>query len=164
MIRYALVCTACAHEFEAWFASSSAFDDQSTRNLVTCPDCGATEVNKQIMAPAVSGTKRTTTPEEAFKAFAAKARKHLADTHDYVGESFADGARAMYYGEAETRPIWGKSTTEEAKELADEGVPALPLPEPFAPPAPTPDKDEVKLASLRACDRLTEVFSRGITP
>ena len=142
MIRYALACGACAHEFEAWFASSSAYDDQSERGLVTCPSCGAADVSKQIMAPSVAGTKKTT-PEEAFKAFAAKARKHVADTHDYVGEDFADEARAMHYGDTDTRPIWGKSTPKQAKELAEEGVPALPLPEPFAPPEPKPDKDEL---------------------
>ena len=142
MIKYALACGACAHEFEAWFASSNAYDDQSERGLVMCPSCGATDVSKQIMAPSVAGTKKTT-PEEAFKAFAAKARKHVADTHDYVGDSFADEARAMHYGDADTRPIWGKSTPKQAKELAEEGVPALPLPAPFAPPEPKPDKDEL---------------------
>lgn len=142
MIRYALACGSCDHEFEAWFASSSAYDDQSLRGLVTCPACGSKTVSKQIMAPSVAGTKRTT-PEEAFKSFAAKARKYVSDNHDYVGEGFADEARAMYYGETETRPIWGKSTPKEAKALADEGVPAMPLPEPFAPPEPKPDKDDL---------------------
>ncbi|MEO0466285.1 MAG: DUF1178 family protein [Pseudomonadota bacterium] len=142
MIRYALACQSCDHEFEAWFASSSAYDDQAARGLVSCPDCGGTEVGKQIMAPSVAGTRKTS-PEEAFKAFAAKARKHVADTHDYVGEGFADEARAMHYGETETRPIWGKSSVQDAKALADEGVPALPLPEQFAPPEPKPEKDDL---------------------
>ena len=56
MIRYALVCNH-AHMFEAWFGSSSDYDDQSARGLVECPYCASREVTKQIMAPAVAGTK-----------------------------------------------------------------------------------------------------------
>ena len=50
MIRYALNCGQ-GHSFESWFASSSAFDKQAKRGLVTCPICGSTKVEKAIMAP-----------------------------------------------------------------------------------------------------------------
>jgi hypothetical protein len=50
MIRYALNCDQ-AHNFESWFASSSAFDKQAKRGLVTCPICGSAKVEKAIMAP-----------------------------------------------------------------------------------------------------------------
>ena len=50
MIRYALAC-AEGHEFESWFANSSAFDKQNKRGLVTCPVCGSAKVEKAIMAP-----------------------------------------------------------------------------------------------------------------
>jgi hypothetical protein len=50
MIRYALNCDQ-GHSFESWFASSSAFDKQAKRGLVTCPMCGSAEVEKAIMAP-----------------------------------------------------------------------------------------------------------------
>jgi len=52
---------------------------------------------------------------------------------DYVGESFADEARAMHYGDKDERPIYGKTTLKEAVDLADEGIKAAPLPEPFVP-------------------------------
>lgn len=53
MIRYALNC-ANGHSFEAWFGGSTAFDTQRDAGLVTCPDCGSADVDKALMAPAVS--------------------------------------------------------------------------------------------------------------
>ncbi|MEM9740050.1 MAG: DUF1178 family protein [Pseudomonadota bacterium] len=145
MIKYALQCSDCGAEFEGWFASSSGYDDQKARGLVTCAVCGSDSVSKQIMAPAVSGTKRTAanTPEDMVKKFVSKARDHVADNFDYVGDSFADEARAMYYGETDDRPIWGATTPDEAKALKDEGVPAAPLPAPFVPEIPPKDDDPI---------------------
>ena len=50
MIRYTLRC-ANDHEFEAWFASSSAYDDQAKCNHINCPQCGSHKVAKGVMAP-----------------------------------------------------------------------------------------------------------------
>ena len=139
MIRYALACGDCEHEFEAWFASSDAFDRQAKRKLVACPDCDGRKVSKQIMAPAVKRTKGKAAapdPEKAFAEFAAKARAHVAENFDYVGDGFAEEARAMYYGETDDRPIWGETTAEEREALKEEGVQAMPLPAPFAPKPP----------------------------
>jgi hypothetical protein len=57
MIRYALACDK-AHTFESWFRDSGSFDDQVARGLVSCPFCGSTRVEKQIMAPSVARTGR----------------------------------------------------------------------------------------------------------
>ena len=54
MIRYALNCEN-DHGFEAWFGSSSDYDDQAARGLVECPFCASRQVAKQIMAPAQGG-------------------------------------------------------------------------------------------------------------
>ncbi len=143
MIRYALACAACGHEFESWFANSGAYDRLHVAGQVSCPECGTAEVGKQIMAPAVArATKREPDPRKLFAEFAKKAREHLAETHDYVGADFAHEARAMYYGETDERAIWGETTPEEAKALKEEGVPAAPLPKPFVPALPT-DEDEL---------------------
>ncbi len=139
MIRYALICADCDHEFEAWFASSSAYDALAEQNQVTCADCGSARVSKQIMAPSVRTSERRggePDPEQFVKEFARKAREHVAENFDYVGDSFADEARAMYYGEQDERPIWGETTAEESDALQEEGVPALPLPPAFAPKKP----------------------------
>jgi hypothetical protein len=50
MIRYALNCER-GHTFESWFQNSAAYDKQAKRGLVSCPVCGATKVEKAIMAP-----------------------------------------------------------------------------------------------------------------
>jgi hypothetical protein len=50
MIRYALVCDQ-HHEFESWFANSTAYDKQVKRGLVTCPSCGSAKVEKALMTP-----------------------------------------------------------------------------------------------------------------
>lgn len=159
MIKYALVCPG-DHEFEAWFASSDAYDTQAERGLVECPVCGSVKISKQIMVPMMrdSGGKRERPPAPApvsrdsdskltpedFERVASKVREHIAETHDYVGDGFADEARAMFYGEQDVRPVWGETTPEESKALSEEGIPAAPLPAPFAPPKPVP-KDVKKL-------------------
>ncbi len=135
VIRYSLACVG-EHEFEAWFSNSKTYDTQRKKKLVECPVCGSTDVKKQIMAPMVRSSDRAVPTEVAAAKIAAEIRQHISSTHDYVGEKFADEARAMYYGETEHRPVWGEVTPEVAKDLIDEGVPAMPLPKPFAPDPP----------------------------
>ncbi len=136
MIRYALECVG-EHEFEAWFSNSEAYDEQRRRRQIECPECGTHKVHKQIMAPAVKGTKRDADRREAMAAkIAGEVRRHIADTHEFVGDRFASEARAMHAGEKDIRPVWGEVSPKVARELHEEGVPALPLPEPFAPEPP----------------------------
>lgn len=52
MIRYALACEA-SHEFESWFPSSRAYDEQAARGLVECPVCGSAEIEKRLMSPSL---------------------------------------------------------------------------------------------------------------
>jgi len=134
MIRYALHCDQ-SHEFEAWFSSSDDFDSQNKADLIRCPFCDSADVHKQIMAPAIGG-KKSPSPEQMFAEYASQVRQKIRSTHDYVGEEFADKARAMHLGETEEKPIYGEVSIEQAKDLKDEGVPAEPLPEPFSPGKP----------------------------
>ena len=134
MIRYALACDH-GHPFEAWFGSSSDYDDQAARGLVECPFCGSHAVSKQIMAPAVAGTKRNApTPEAAAKMrtmmleAAREVRAHVEQNFDYVGDSFAREARAIHEGRTEKREIYGEASPDEVKKLKDDGVPCSPLP------------------------------------
>jgi len=141
VIRYALAC-AHGHEFEGWFSASSDFDDQKARALLECPVCGVQEVRKQIMAPAVAGTKRNT-PDLPPKARAVmmealgKVRRHVEENFDDVGDAFAKEARAIHEGRSEDRGIYGQATPAEVKALVEDGVPVAPLP-----PEP-PKKTEV---------------------
>jgi hypothetical protein len=57
MICYALACDE-GHAFESWFANSATYDRQVKRGLVSCPVCSSNKVEKAIMAPRVTVTKR----------------------------------------------------------------------------------------------------------
>ncbi len=143
MIRYALLCEH-EHPFEAWFGSSSDYDDQAARGLVECPYCASRTVRKQIMAPAVAGTKREPggpSPEQAAQMrsmmmeAAGKVRAHVESNFDYVGDTFAREARAIHEGRSEERGIYGEATPREVKSLVEDGVKVAPLP-PAAAPKP----------------------------
>jgi len=137
MIRYDLRCLDCEAEFDAWFASSSAYDEQAAKGLVRCAACNSARVAKQIMAPAVKSTRKSPKPGPDLAKAIEQVRNFIHQTHDYVGPGFADEARAMHYGEIDHRPIWGETTAEDRTELEEEGVEVAPLPAPFAPPKPT---------------------------
>ncbi|MDZ4776671.1 MAG: DUF1178 family protein [Alphaproteobacteria bacterium] len=129
MIRYALTC-ANEDQFEGWFASSDDYDAQEKRGQIECPICGSTAIRKAPMAPAVGRSR------EGMAEMAAKVRNHIREKFDYVGDGFADEARAIHDGDAPDRPIWGEATPEQAREMAEEGLPVAPLPAALAPTPP----------------------------
>lgn len=55
-------------------------------------------------------------------------RQMLRNTED-VGVRFAEEARRMHDGEAQERAIRGTATREERRELAEEGITVMPIPE-----------------------------------
>lgn len=134
MIKYSLICGR-EHEFEGWFRDSDDFTVQSDKGLLECPLCGAPDVRKAVMAPAVA--KRRSTPGSAKKAAflkemaaaAGRARDYVEANFDYVGDKFPDEARKIHYGETETRGIYGEATGREVKDLVEEGVSVAPLPD-----------------------------------
>jgi hypothetical protein len=87
------------------------------------------------MAPAVQakGREGAPDPKRLLAALAAAQAKAL-ERSTWVGRRFVDEARSMHLGEAEHRPIHGQATPEQARALADEGVPIAPLPLPVVPP------------------------------
>ncbi|MGB0571671.1 MAG: DUF1178 family protein [Alphaproteobacteria bacterium] len=134
MISFNLICKN-DHEFEGWFRNSADFDRQAKKQLVECPECGNTEVSKSLMAPVVGAkdtvrASRTEKAEQAkkLKKMLGEVREYVETNFDDVGDDFTDEARKIYYGEADERPIYGNATDEDAKELAEEGVPVGKLP------------------------------------
>jgi hypothetical protein len=152
MILYTLACEN-GHTFESWFANSAAYDKQVKRSLVTCPACNSAKVEKALMAPRLSGTKKrgdaavpantsepATAPatpgpvammspqEHELRKKLKEIREHLTKNADYVGQKFPEEARKMHYGEMEHRSIYGEASPDQAKELHDEGIEFHPLP------------------------------------
>ena len=152
MIVFDLACRAGDHRFEGWFGSSEDFARQQDAGLVTCPQCGSVDIGKAVMAPNVArkGNQAPAAapmrqqpvsnapglPPEALKAVKALARMQAEALRDsrWVGNNFAEDARAMHYGERDAESIHGQATLAEAKELAEEGIAVAPLPFPVTPP------------------------------
>ena len=137
------------HTFEGWFSSEDDFQDQLTRELLSCPMCSASDVAKLPSAPRLnlrrsSRRRRTVQAEndtarpaavasvqaETLQAAWLEAVRHVMEKTEDVGRRFAEEARRIHYGEAEARGIRGQATREETRELLDEGVPVMPLPVP----------------------------------
>lgn len=166
MIRFTLACDS-GHEFETWFPSNAAYDEQSARGLVTCPFCDSARVAKAPMAPAVARTDRdrpeapapqrhapagsvparpsppspvpaspaeipspmiAAEPERQLRALLRAMRKQVVASAEHVGDRFADEARAIHYGDAEDRAIYGEASPQDARALLDEGIDVMPLP------------------------------------
>ncbi len=56
-------------------------------------------------------------------------RAHVEASFENVGKRFAEEARKIHYAEAEARDIFGQATQDEARELLEEGIEVLPLPD-----------------------------------
>lgn len=135
MIRYSLRCS-IGHGFDAWFPSSSAYDDQRAAGTVLCAVCGDPGVEKAVMAPAVRPARRAASaPAAADPApdparMIAALRAKLEREADYMGANFAAEARRIHEGEADARTIWGEASPSDVRELREDGIDILPLPLP----------------------------------
>ena len=144
MIVYNLACDN-NHPFEGWFSSPADFENQRDRGLVECPICASRSVERKLHAPRINtgaapatkseAVESATQPDgeidfgklrEAMQGFA----QHVRETTEYVGEQFADEARAMHYGDKEHRGIRGRADRHTVQELRDEGIEFASLPFP----------------------------------
>ena len=131
MIKYNLKCEN-NHNFDAWFSDSSNFEEQNKKNLILCPKCNSTKIEKNIMAPNIGSKKQSYTnalkTEKNYEKIIRNVRKHVEKNFEYVGDKFADEARAIHYREKEKREIYGETSVEEAVDLIEEGVNVSPIP------------------------------------
>ena len=134
MILYRLTC-GDGHQFEAWFRDGATYDSQSATGDVECPFCGSTHVTKAPMAPHLATAKkkkaevRAREVAEQILQAVNKLHRHVEETCEYVGDEFAEEARAIDYGEAEERDIFGEATEAEAMGLEEEGIEFYRLPQ-----------------------------------
>jgi len=134
MIRFSLHCDH-GHEFEGWFRDNADFDRQSERKLVSCPVCNSPEIQKSLMAPAVSTSRSkeqvAIAMGEAQKQMLEQMRelsRKVRENADYVGDQFAEEARKIHFGETEARGIYGEASKEDVHSLIEDGVDMMPLP------------------------------------
>jgi|SRR5579883_1153517 hypothetical protein len=131
MILFKLRCGA-EHEFETWFRDGASYERQASRGLITCPECGSTNVEKALMAPRLarsdSGTKAAPPSPEQIRRMLQQLRRHVETNCDYVGDRFAQEARRIHQGEAEARGIYGEATDDESRALAEEGIEVARIP------------------------------------
>lgn len=121
------------HQFEAWFPSTGTFEKQAKSGAVACPVCGDTKIEKALMAPSVSGTRKKGRDGNSngnkaamhagqYMAALKELRQQVEKNCDYVGEKFPEEARKIHYGETETRNIYGEASDSDARDLQEEGV------------------------------------------
>ena len=129
MIRYTLNCNN-GHQFDSWFSDSASFEKLREKGHLECAICSSKKVEKSLMAPVVTSKKKETllSKQSALEKEIKALKQKIKATATDVGENFSAEARAMHYGEKEEKPIVGKTTIDEAKELAEEGIPFTPLP------------------------------------
>lgn len=153
MIQYALKCCE-GHVFDSWFQSAEAYEKLAKAGMVSCVECGSSQVEKAIMTPRVRPARSAVTtgvsehqqavplgdvptqpkpgslsqPASELEKAVSELRKQVESNSDYVGDSFAEEARAMHVGDTPSRAIYGEAKIEEAKALIEEGVPVAPLP------------------------------------
>jgi hypothetical protein len=130
MIVFDLQCGDGGERFEAWFRSNADYEEQRAGGLVQCPVCQSANVAKAPMAPNVP-KKSADAP---LARLAAMQAEMLKDSR-WVGDRFAETARAMHNGEVEREQVHGQATLKDAKSLAEDGVPVAPLLLPVVPPS-----------------------------
>jgi hypothetical protein len=154
MISFDLKCIE-GHVFEGWFRSSRDYEDQRGSRRIACPVCGNADIAKAVMAPAVAAKGNRSAASETVQSVSmangapneaqlkamlgalAQAQAQMLEQSQWVGDKFADQARAMYYGEIEQAQIHGTTDPREARAMMEEGVPVAPLIVPVAPPEST---------------------------
>lgn len=143
MIVFDLLCAPAGHVFEAWFASSDAFETQRAGGLVHCPICASDDISKALMAPNISAKSNqrsvavasSETPDaKTMLAALANAQAAVLENSSWVGRDFATQARAMDAGEIDKASIYGEASHSEVKSLIEDGIKVALLPLPIIPP------------------------------
>ena len=101
MIKYKLLCKNCDKSFDSWFASSLEFEKLKKKKFLICHYCNSKKINKKIK----------------------KYKKFIEKNFEYVGENFAYEARTIHYSNKKKgKGIYGTASTDEIKELREEGI------------------------------------------
>ena len=127
MIKYCLKCKKCSLEFESWFSSSKEFDRLKKLKHLNCQNCNSSKIEKSLMSPNLTNSKKNFAQNEQkikhIKNQIKKYQKIVKDNFEFVGDNFAYEARSIHYNKKkEKKGIYGNASSEEVKELKNEGI------------------------------------------
>jgi len=129
MIKYKLVCKNCKFFFDSWFASSQEYEKLKKLKHINCLKCNSLKVEKTLMSPSVLNSKKKENlfyKNEKYKKIKNKIKeyqKFIKKNFEYVGENFVYEARSIHYdNKKKSKGIYGNATTEEVKDLKEEGI------------------------------------------
>ena len=135
MIKYKLICKSCNISFDSWFASSVEYEKLKKRKLLTCHKCNSKKIDKTLMAPKLINTysnefsKKKNLKYRNINKKIKEYQNFVKKNFEYVGENFAYEARSIHYNERKKkRGIFGTASTNEIKELREEGIEAEIIP------------------------------------
>ena len=134
MIKYNLVCKDCSANFDSWFATSKEYEKVKKMQLLICENCSSKNIDKSLMAPNVFNTKKDDLSKNKDKYHEVKKKlreykNFVKKNFEYVGENFSYEARSIHYGNKKSkRGIYGNVSSEDIKELKDEGIETTTIP------------------------------------
>lgn len=121
------------HRFEGIFKDYKSFEEQLQKNLIVCPLCNSTNIKRLFSGCSIQARPVSKIAKEGdgrtFFEFLKELRAYVEHNFENVGSDFPEIARAIYYGLEEERGIYGETTLQEIKELSEEGISVLPLPD-----------------------------------
>ena len=152
MIKYQLKCISsfCSNEkeFDGWFQSIEAYENQKLNSLINCPVCGSDKIVKSLTAPNLKIKKNKTLDNKNKKQKNSKnngnfstnensdyittllrtLKKEVQKNSTYVGNEFVSQVRSMKEGKIKEKPIHGQGSTKEIQELRDDGIDIVNIP------------------------------------
>ncbi|HRL20195.1 MAG TPA: DUF1178 family protein [Alcaligenes sp.] len=133
------------HVFEGWFSSRDSYEEQLQRGVLCCPVCDSRQVNRKLSAPRINVGVQQADPPRAGKGLPVPSQqtamsgaaqgelmaqlRALIRQSDNVGDQFAAEARRIHDGQSHPRSIRGQATLQQYKELAEDGIIAMPIPD-----------------------------------
>ena len=128
MIKYLLKCNSCSYEFDSWFSTSNEYNRLKKLKLLNCDTCGSDKIEKSLMSPNLTNTKKNITTEKSLKSKELKKtlmeyQKFIKKNFEFVGDNFTYEARSIHYSKRKTKKgIYGNASLKDVKELKDEGI------------------------------------------
>ena len=152
MIKYKLKCISgfCSSEkeFDGWFQSIEAYENQKHQRLINCPICGSDKVVKLLTTPSFKINKNKNLEDKVkqhknpknngnyianensdnIATLLRTLKKEIQKNSTYVGNEFVSQVRSMKEGKIKEKPIHGQGTNREIQELRDEGIDVVNIP------------------------------------